>query len=541
MPSFPNDANLRAKMAKINPLAKTPQNGDVLAYNDDTNKFEPKTPELSSIKINNLTDGDVLVYDRDHGYWKNAASAGGVSCLLKVTCTSGATVIIKDTTDPTNEKEFFNGVIESGTKDFAVTLEHSYTLHQEKDAEVSKDKTIKITNLIHSVKLAFITKYAVHINTNNASASSSVSYPDGYDNSGFTPAKMEADGSKFNWGSWKEAFFLPRSCMLKSDGTVDYYLKETDPTLKEDGSASDVANTAYDGNAMMEWGDIWFGFFPDSTGYKFVVADGEDDGLYDYCNIAKDLTRKDHFYTPKYFGSLINGKCRSLSGQTCINKTTRSAERGYAEANGTGWSTESFGERQLINHLLVLMAKTLDTQGAYGNGICNAGSAQKTGTTDSKGTGLFYGTTANKTEGMRVFGMENYWGNMWRAIEGWVTDASGYNLVKMCYGTADGTTENNYSESGTGYIQRNKTTGTSGSEISKMSVAAKTGVIPETLDGETTNLNKYFCDGHWTGSGTYAIVGGDWDYGLQCGAFYSGLNAAPGFASADIGCAVSYR
>lgn len=46
---------------------------------------------------------------------------------------------------------------------------------------------------------------------------------------------------------------MPRPCMLKSDGTVDYYLDPDDYTKKEDGETpSDIANVNYNGNAMME-------------------------------------------------------------------------------------------------------------------------------------------------------------------------------------------------------------------------------------------------------------------------------------------------
>ena len=39
--------------------------------------------------------------------------------------------------------------------------------------------------------------------------------------------------------------------MLKYDGTVDYELNPNDYTKKLDGTASDVANASYGGNAMV--------------------------------------------------------------------------------------------------------------------------------------------------------------------------------------------------------------------------------------------------------------------------------------------------
>ena len=36
----------------------------------------------------------------------------------------------------------------------------------------------------------------------------------------------------FDYGDWNEPFFIPKPCMLKSDGTVDYYLDENDYSKK---------------------------------------------------------------------------------------------------------------------------------------------------------------------------------------------------------------------------------------------------------------------------------------------------------------------
>ena len=53
---------------------------------------------------------------------------------------------------------------------------------------------------------------------------------------------MDYDNDSFDYGSWEDAFFMPRPCMLKSDGTVDYYLDPDDYSKREDGTASDISN-----------------------------------------------------------------------------------------------------------------------------------------------------------------------------------------------------------------------------------------------------------------------------------------------------------
>ena len=91
--------------------------------------------------------------------------------------------------------------------------------------------------------------YAFHIDSTESDPEDCITYLE--DAVGMTPAKMDYQNGVFDWGSWGNAFFLPRPCMVKSDGTVDYYLNENDYTLKADGTASDVADTSYDGNAMV--------------------------------------------------------------------------------------------------------------------------------------------------------------------------------------------------------------------------------------------------------------------------------------------------
>jgi hypothetical protein len=74
--------------------------------------------------------------------------------------------------------------------------------------------------------------------------------------------------------------------MLKYDGTVDYYLDPNDYSKKLDGTASDVADPTYAGNAMMEWGRdgkiIWYKVVPDSdpTSYSVYIADNQVDDAY---------------------------------------------------------------------------------------------------------------------------------------------------------------------------------------------------------------------------------------------------------------------
>ena len=117
--------------------------------------------------------------------------------------------------------------------------------------------------------------------------------------------------------------------------------------------------------------------------------------------------------------------------------------------NGSGKSTMA----KLINALLVLMGKSLNTQAVFGRGLDTSGQTAKeayvTGTLNDKG--LFWGDSANGTSAVKVFGMENWWACCWRRTAGCISVNRALKL-KLTYGTADGSTVVGYNQTGNGYI-----------------------------------------------------------------------------------------
>lgn len=72
--------------------------------------------------------------------------------------------------------------------------------------------------------------YGVHINGADSNPKTRVRYL--ADAVGMTPAKMNYTSGTFDYGSWANAFFMPKPCMLKTNGQVDYYLNENDLAKK---------------------------------------------------------------------------------------------------------------------------------------------------------------------------------------------------------------------------------------------------------------------------------------------------------------------
>lgn len=404
--------------------------------------------------------------------------------------------------------------------------------------------------------------YGFHIRANESDPDNMVTYlADAVD---ATPAHMDYARNVFDYGTWEHAFFMPKPCMLKSDGTVAYYLKEDDYTKKADDTASDIANTAFDGNAMMEWGQgskIWLKIVPDEHGEGasvFIANYQADEDFHDYSFHNSQGVSMDHFYTAIYNGSVINGKMRSLSGQQVGNKRNCADEITAAQANNPSgqlmWNTELYSDITLINMLLILMTKSVDTQTAYGQGIHTGGSeainnAFRTGVHNAKG--LFYGTNSGSvtssdfSNAVKIFGMENWWGFQWRRYQGHVM-VNGSQKVKNTYGMEDGSTSNSYTvggvPTGDGYKTMGATafSGTSGNYIHYEYFTAD-GMVPcGALDADSAH---YYCDACWYNNGITSVPrrGGYSVNGVRGGAFCVYLDSDAAYSNWNIGAALSCK
>ncbi len=362
--------------------------------------------------------------------------------------------------------------------------------------------------------------YGIHINPKESDPYNAVTYLN--DAVGMTPAKMGS--TTFDYGSWENAFFMPKPCMLKSDGTVDYYLDPNDFTKKEDGTASDVANSSYDGNAMMEFPLIYYKFEQGSTegeGNIYIANYQVDSDYKCYSNYDCDGNIIPHFYMAIYNGTGTS-KLRSLSGVTASTTngcggTTGQQEVDRATANNTTskveWYTDVWCDRVLITALLYLMGKSLDLQSTYGNGFVYGGesvaNAYVTGTHDTKG--LFYGNTgsisskSNLKTAVKVFGIENFWGHTYRRTAGLVTDSSSNYLYKMTYSTVDGSTGTGYNSSGSGYISQTSSIKNTGGYVSKMQFG-NYGLLGYSTSSSSSST--YYCDYWYVVSSCYAFCGG---------------------------------
>lgn len=413
-------------------------------------------------------------------------------------------------------------------------------------------RTSEKSNVVEVTPREYV-QFAFHYSENDSSPAS-VTYPAGYDNSDYTDTfYVDLSTGVPHYGDWdktddKNKWLFPKPCMLKYDGTVDYYLDENDETKKEDGTASDVANSSYAGNAMIEWGQdgrkLYWKIVPDSDGkgFTFVIASAQVDNdmqPWNHYNCKGEIA--EHFYTPIYFGSSDGTRLRSISGGTNYVNNAATAELTLAKANNLTsdeiWNTEVYCDFLLTAMLCILISKSTNSQAKFGYGRCSSSNQSAIGQGTMNGKGMFFGKS-DQTSGVKVFGMENPWGNLWRRIAGLI-NANGTVKLKLTYGKQDGSTVEGYNTTGSGYISHGTMTGTSGGYTSHMNITNR-GITPETISGSDST---YYCDGAWFNNGQvdYAIVSGGWLDGLRVGCLYVTLTHPVSTAGTNLGAALSCK
>ena len=393
--------------------------------------------------------------------------------------------------------------------------------------------------------------YGFKLDQNESDPASMITYLSDCDNAIYKSAHMNYSTDTFDYGDWGDAWFIKKlkPCMLKYDGTVDYELNPNDYTKKLDGTASDVANASYGGNAMVGIPKVYWKIVDngDNTANIYICDKKIDSDFHCWSHIDNNGNEIDYCYLSAYDGCNISSKLRSISGKVPMASQTATTEITYAKSNNTGsdiiWYTELFNDRMLINLLLLLIGKSTDTQTIFGTGNNNSyvsasnTGVKNTGTMNTKG--LFWGNKDN-VSGVKVFGIEHWYGNIWRRIGGWISD-KGTQKIKMTYGRSDGSTSDGYNETGSGYISIGGATpsGASGGYISKMLITDN-GLIPTIARGSATT---YYCDGLWFNNSQvdYAFVGGSSARASLVGALYSDLDSASSHVSWGIGASISCK
>lgn len=294
---------------------------------------------------------------------------------------------------------------------------------------------------------------------------------------------------------WDQVIFKDlRNCLLV-EGVVTGYLNKNNLTLYEDGTTASLTTTGSD--VMLE--------IPYRVGYRIEwrntgktklevsITDHPNHPDYKYDAFSLDSYNDcDRIYIGTYEAYITSNKAYSLSGKTVTEKTI-DEWRNACRARGTGYQMRTYGSHKLIQCLYTIFYGNLDSQIAVGYGVSNSSPTfLSTGKANSYGFMSEIIKNSNPTymtdgtHAVKVFGLENLWGNKFEFVDGAVTDEK-YNVL-----TCDCAV--NFNSAGDGYVNSGKVGVTSDIEGEYMSSCignSNAGFVATKTEGED---GTYFSD-----------------------------------------------
>lgn len=357
-------------------------------------------------------------------------------------------------------------------------------------------------------------KMTVKIDLSNSNPATCVTYAD--DAAEMIPGSADWD-----------VFFGHYPCLFKNGKEVGK-LNRNDFNKFEDGRSADITS----GDA----GDVMIAFprrgVKISTSGDIVtvsMTDDPDNSDFKYYAHTRKTTRKEVFYLGAYKGWKDgSNKVRSLKDKSPTTYQTIGTFRGYAQANGSGYEQSAFFQLTFRQAMYLLKYKNLNSQTTIGQGrvkssIINTGGSEAYGMDSEiiKKSNPSYMTDQNHH--VKLFGLEDFWGNVYEWIDGIVTDSS-RNVL-----TATGS----FNTIGSGY-DNNGNAGSSSSVSGWMSRPNGTTelgfIIKESSGSETT----YFSDSVYLYPGYVAYFGGCWNSDSSAGAFRFDVSFSSSKVNPDI-------
>lgn len=354
----------------------------------------------------------------------------------------------------------------------------------------------------------------VAIDETNPNPETAVTYTD--DAVGMIPASQEFMD-----------FFAVKPCVFKN-GQVQYYLNPNDYTKKEDGSNADIT-TGNDGDVMVEIPRLGYNF--NRVGDVLSVQLTNNPNNPDFCYLAHSRgdVVKDKLYVGAYLGCESAGKLRSLSGKSVTKNKKIDAFRAIAQANGKGYDQMAFYPLTLLQCMYLIMYKNLDSQTALGKGYVGDNKVNaRTG--GSNLNGLNYGETTGRVQN-KLFGIEDFWGNLNCIIDGVVT-SSGYDIL---------TSTENFDEHGQHY-QFSVSSGfnSSGSgNLTKVQGVNHAGFIVKNFNDDTTRTS-YYCDRAHLNAQSFMVLQGYRNYHNNSGCFSLNIGTNKNAAAFSTGARLMY-
>lgn len=342
--------------------------------------------------------------------------------------------------------------------------------------------------------------YTIRIDQSNSNPLTCCTYAD--DAIGMTKGSSEWD-----------AIFGYKPCIMK-DGVVQGYLNPNDFTKYENGTDAPITDTNYD--VMIEFPRMGLDISTSGTFITIKLTDAQNDSNFQYLAHKRGNVQKNYFYLGAYIASgSLDGtgisvlEIRSTSGYIPLVEATLTNLIAGAHKRGTGYEIMGFYQWIYIQALYVMKYGNLDSQTALGKGYVNGGSSQIAGGTNR--SGMCYGDPNNGTSRVKLFGLEDVWGNVYQRICGLYSNAS-RNLLT--------TTDNfstNINESAWEYSIDSGVTSNISGYMTESQGSNNGGFIAKSVSSGSSTT--YYSDISQLYTRSFPIVGGYWSSNDSSGIF----------------------
>lgn len=356
-----------------------------------------------------------------------------------------------------------------------------------------------------------------------------------------------------------------RPCMFKN-GKVEYYLNPNDFTKKY-GSTDNADLTGEDGDVMIEFRRFAYKIYREDHYLYVSVTNKEysgvdmntletqtEGGVWSYDAFSRESWGDlDRFYHGAFKGYVDgDNKLRSLPGHQPTSNKNIGEFRTYAQNNGDHYQQSTYAQLKAIQCLYLIKYGNRNGQEALGQGVVGVTddstsnlsyvtgynvaaddgvftASDLTSANSTFATGMNYGSSNNKVH-MKLFGIEDFWGNIYEWVDGLTTDAD-RSIV---------TSWNDYSGEDSEFTTNTLASGLeedSSGWITKVAGTSQAGFMPVIFGGSSST--------HWADYGyLYAsrvlFFGGCWLNSAYAGPFYLRADISASTRYRSIGARLSY-
>ena len=325
---------------------------------------------------------------------------------------------------------------------------------------------------------------------------------------------------------------LMRRCVVKANGTVNYYLNPDNSNFKEDGTPSVL--TGADGNVMVEIPKHYIKVETVGNVDSLNVSLTPEAGYVLDPSFLKwngtSMVEVPYRYFRAYEGFVSGSKLLSVSGVTPTRSQTIATFRTQAMTNGAGWHLTDWNLLNTIKRLCYIEFCDFIVTKYLGNGN-DTGSDYGITTGQSNALGNRSSNSTHNDKYMSYRGIENMYADIWEFVDG--VNVNNYQFY------VNGKSSTFASDVFTGdYVAKGPLTvaGAANSLIKRCAVSSDGGFIPTVIGGSTTT---FYGDALWSDTGArVALYGGDASNGASGGLGALGVNAASSNSSVYVGAAV---